>query len=98
MFNIKRNKEEVKMYYEIGDVCQKVINVDGFDFKLAVKKQDYSILVNVLDLEDRFIDGINITDENDLYTALDILNQSIYEWIEENTDERDRLINLVMRW
>ncbi|HHO6672525.1 TPA: DUF1108 family protein, partial [Staphylococcus aureus] len=81
-----------------GDVCQKVINVDGFDFKLAVKKQDYSILVNVLDLEDRFIDGINITDENDLYTALDILNQSIYEWIEENTDERDRLINLVMRW
>ncbi|HAR6734632.1 TPA: DUF1108 family protein, partial [Staphylococcus aureus] len=67
-------------------------------FKLAVKKQDYSILVNVLDLEDRFIDSINITDENDLYTALDILNQSIYEWIEENTDERDRLINLVMRW
>ncbi len=31
------------MYYKIGDVCQKVINVDGFDFKLAVKKQDYSI-------------------------------------------------------
>ncbi|HHC8799841.1 TPA: DUF1108 family protein [Staphylococcus aureus] len=86
------------MYYKIGGVCQKVINVDGFDFKLAVKKQDYSILVNVLDLEDRFIDSINITDENDLYTALDILNQSIYEWIEENTDERDRLINLVMRW
>ncbi|EYJ96510.1 phage protein [Staphylococcus aureus M13074] len=86
------------MYYEIGDVCQKVINVDGFDFKLAVKKQDYSILVNVLDLEDRFIDSINITDENDLYTALDILNQSIYEWIEENADDYDRLINLVMKW
>ncbi len=50
------------------------------------------------DLEDRFIDGINITDENDLYTALDILNQSIYEWIEENTDgKRDRLINLVIQ-
>ncbi|WP_053012940.1 DUF1108 family protein, partial [Staphylococcus aureus] len=57
-----------------------------------------SILVNVLDLEDRFIDSINITDENDLYTALDILNQSIYEWIENNTDEQDRLINLVMKW
>ncbi|CAC6181563.1 DUF1108 family protein [Staphylococcus aureus] len=86
------------MYYEIGDVCKKIINVDGFDFKLAVEKQDYSVLVNILDLEDRIIDAINITDENDLYTALDILNQSIYEWIEENTDERDRLINLVMRW
>ncbi|WP_214418172.1 DUF1108 family protein, partial [Staphylococcus aureus] len=21
-----------------------------------------------------------------------------YEWIEENTDEQDRLINLVMKW
>ncbi|HDF0675327.1 DUF1108 family protein [Staphylococcus aureus] len=86
------------MYYEIGDVCQKVINIDGFDFKLAVKKKDYSILVNILDLEDKFIDGINITNENDLYTALDILNQSIYEWIEENADDYDRLINLVMKW
>ncbi|MGF2913169.1 DUF1108 family protein, partial [Staphylococcus aureus] len=48
------------MYYEIGDMIRKNIHVNGFDFKLAVKKQDYSILVNVLDLEDRFIDGINI--------------------------------------
>ncbi|HDJ2790780.1 TPA: DUF1108 family protein [Staphylococcus aureus] len=86
------------MYYEIGDVYQKVINVDGFDFKLAVKKKDHSILVNILDLEDKFIDGINITNENDLYTALDILNQSIYEWIEENADDYDKLINLVMKW
>ncbi|WP_061386003.1 DUF1108 family protein, partial [Staphylococcus aureus] len=66
--------------------------------KLAVKKKDHSILVNILDLEDKFIDGINITNENDLYTALDILNQSIYEWIEENADDYDRLINLVMKW
>ncbi|HCD2486615.1 DUF1108 family protein, partial [Staphylococcus aureus] len=29
---------------------------------------------------------------------LDILKQSIYEWIENNTDEQDRLINLVMKW
>ncbi|HDH6008055.1 DUF1108 family protein, partial [Staphylococcus aureus] len=64
----------------------------------AVKKKDHSILVNILDLEDKFIDGINITNENDLYTALDILNQSIYEWIEENADDYDRLINLVMKW
>ncbi|WP_046467931.1 DUF1108 family protein, partial [Staphylococcus cohnii] len=39
-----------------------------------------------------------VVDENDLDTASDILNQAIDEWIEENTDEQDRLINLVMRW
>ncbi len=45
--------------------------------------------MNVLDLEDRIIDGINITDENDLYTALDILNQSIYEWIEKGAQTKE---------
>ncbi|EUK73297.1 hypothetical protein O430_02644, partial [Staphylococcus aureus M0298] len=48
--------------------------------------------------EGNSIDGILVSDENDLYTALDILNQSIYEWIEENADDYDRLINLVMKW
>ncbi|CAC6910453.1 phage protein [Staphylococcus aureus] len=27
-----------------------------------------------------------------------IRKKAIDEWIEENTDEQDRLINLVMRW
>ncbi|WP_214199358.1 DUF1108 family protein, partial [Staphylococcus aureus] len=26
------------MYYKTGDVCQKIINVDGFDFQLRVKR------------------------------------------------------------
>ncbi|HDM4056105.1 TPA: DUF1108 family protein, partial [Staphylococcus aureus] len=29
---------------------------------------------------------------------LDILKQSVYEWIENNTDEQDKLMNLVMKW
>ncbi|HDL8961327.1 TPA: DUF1108 family protein, partial [Staphylococcus aureus] len=42
--------------------------------------------------------GLLVSDENDLYTALDILKQSVYEWIENNTDEQDKLMNLVMKW
>ncbi|HDE3674548.1 TPA: DUF1108 family protein [Staphylococcus aureus] len=86
------------MYYKTGDVCQKIINVDSFDFRLRVKKRAYSVEIVVLDHEGNSIDGLLVSDENDLYTALDILNQSIYEWIEENADDYDRLINLVMRW
>ncbi|HDJ2896647.1 TPA: DUF1108 family protein [Staphylococcus aureus] len=86
------------MYYKTGDVCQKIINVDGFDFRLRVKKRAYSVEIVVLDPEGNSIDGLLVSDENDLYTALDILNQSIYEWIENNTDEQDKLMNLVMKW
>ncbi|HEA5874133.1 TPA: DUF1108 family protein, partial [Staphylococcus aureus] len=28
----------------------------------------------------------------------DAMHDVINEWIEENTDEQDRLINLVMKW
>lgn len=86
------------MYYKTGDVCQKIINVDGFDFRLRVKKRAYSVEIVVLDPERNSIDGLLVSDENDLYTALDILKQTIYEWIEFNTDEQDKLINLIMKW
>ncbi|HDF6486028.1 TPA: DUF1108 family protein [Staphylococcus aureus] len=86
------------MYYKTGDVCQKIINVDSFDFRLRVKKRAYSVEIVVLDHEGNPIDGLLVSDENDLYTALDILKQSIYEWIENNTDEQDKLINLIMKW
>lgn len=86
------------MYYKTGDVCRKIINVDGFDFQLRVKKHNFSVEIVVLDHEDNSIDGIIVSDENDLYTALDILKQSIYEWIENNTDEQDKLMNLFMKW
>ncbi|MGJ8906092.1 DUF1108 family protein [Staphylococcus aureus] len=86
------------MYYKTGDVCQKIINVDSFDFRLRVKRHNFSVEIVVLDHEDNFIDEIIVSDENDLYTALDILKQSIYEWIENNTDEQDKLMNLVMKW
>ncbi|HEG9735055.1 TPA: DUF1108 family protein, partial [Staphylococcus aureus] len=79
-------------------VCQKIINVDGFDFRLRVKKRAYSVEIVVLDPERNSIDGLLVSDENDLYTALDILKQTIYEWIEFNTDEQDKLINLIMKW
>ncbi|AKC04625.1 TPA: DUF1108 family protein [Staphylococcus aureus] len=85
------------MYYKTGDVCQKIINVDGFDFRLRVKKRAYSVEIVVLDPERNSIDGLLVSDENDLYTALDILKQTIYEWIEFNTDEQDKLINLIMK-
>ncbi|HCX9743845.1 TPA: DUF1108 family protein, partial [Staphylococcus aureus] len=37
-------------------------------------------------------------DLSELYFATDAMRDVINEWIEENTDEQDRLINLVMKW
>ncbi|HFQ2300276.1 TPA: DUF1108 family protein, partial [Staphylococcus aureus] len=49
------------MYYKTGDVCQKIINVDGFDFRLRVKKRAYSVEIVVLDPERNSIDGLLVS-------------------------------------
>nr|WP_262981905.1 DUF1108 family protein [Staphylococcus aureus] len=41
---------------------------------------------------------INSSLKNLLLIRVYTTKQSIYEWIENNTDEQDRLINLVMKW
>lgn len=45
MFNIKWKMEEVKMYYEIGEIICKNIYVNGFDFKLFILKGYMGILI-----------------------------------------------------
>ncbi|WP_250663614.1 DUF1108 family protein, partial [Escherichia coli] len=86
------------MYYEIGDMIRKNIHVNGFDFKLFILKGHMGISIQVKDMNNVPIKHAYVVDENDLDMASDLFNQAIDEWIEENTDEQDRLINLVMRW
>ncbi|HCY8981535.1 TPA: DUF1108 family protein [Staphylococcus aureus] len=86
------------MYYEIGEIVRKDINVSGFNFKLSILKGHKGISIQILDINNVPIEHAYVVDENDLGMASDLFNQAIDEWIEENTDEQDRLINLVMRW
>ncbi|HCV2006866.1 TPA: DUF1108 family protein, partial [Staphylococcus aureus] len=65
------------MYYKIGDVCQKVINVDGFDFKLFILKGHMGISIQVKDMNNVPIKHAYVVDENDLDMASDLFNQAI---------------------
>lgn len=84
------------MYYESGEVSKKIIKVDGFNFILKVHRDNWVVNVEINDIYNKFIDATNISDESEVNTAIEILNQSIYEWIENNTDEADRIINKVL--
>ena len=86
------------MYYEIGEIIRKNIHVNGFDFKLFILKGHMGISIQVKDMNNVPIKHAYVVDENALDMASDLFNQAIDEWIEENTDEQDRLINLVMKW
>lgn len=88
------------MYYKINDESKKIINVQGFQFILRVRKvTQFEVNVSIETIEQELVDEIVVADEElGVNTAREILEQSVFNWLEENTDEADRVISTVMQW
>lgn len=88
------------MYYRINDESKKVINVHGFQFILRDRKMtQFEVNISVETLEQDVIDEISIVDEElGVRYAHEFLEQSVFKWIDENTDEADRVMSAVMTW
>lgn len=88
------------MYYRINDESKKVINIQGFQFILRVRKMtQFEVNISIETLDSLSIDEILVADEElGVYTAREILEQSVFKWIDENTDEADRVMSAVMTW
>lgn len=87
------------MYYEIGTTKSKVIKLSGFNFKINLYKHEDNIEVTLVNESNEYIDSVPIYDEYaGIATAQEILEYSAYIWIEQNTDEADRIMNRVMQW
>ncbi|MDK9859242.1 DUF1108 family protein [Staphylococcus equorum] len=88
------------MYYRINDESKKVINIQGFQFILRVRKMtQFEVNISIETLDRLSIDEILVADEElGVNTAREILEQSVFKWIDENTDEADRVMSAVMTW
>lgn len=88
------------MYYKINDESKKIINVQGFQFILRVRKvTQFEVNVSIETIEQELVDEIVVADEElGVNTAREILEQSVFNWLEENTDEADRVMSTVMKW
>ncbi|MBJ6292012.1 DUF1108 family protein [Staphylococcus aureus] len=86
------------MYYEIGEERVKPIKVDGFKFFMHAIKELNSVTIKVNSIDREEVYNIIVTDESGVQIAMENIYNAIYEWIEENTDEQDRLINMLTNW
>ncbi|AID01542.1 hypothetical protein BE24_05495 [Staphylococcus xylosus] len=88
------------MYYRINDESKKIINVQGFQFILRViKVAQFEVNVSIETIEQELVDEIVVADEElGVNAAREILEQSVFNWLEENTDEADRVMSKVMQW
>ncbi len=88
------------MYYKINDESKKIINVQGFQFILRVRKvTQFEVNVSIETIEQELVDEIVVADEElGVNATREILEQSVFNWLEENTDEADRVMSMVMKW
>lgn len=88
------------MYYRINDETKKIINIQGFQFILRVRKvTQFEVNVSIETIEQELVDEIVVADEElGVNAAREILEQSVFNWLEENTDEADRVMSKVMQW
>ncbi|WP_218047609.1 DUF1108 family protein [Staphylococcus nepalensis] len=88
------------MYYKINDESKKIINVQGFQFILRVRKvTQFEVNVSIETIEQELVDEIVVADEElGINAAREKLEQSVFNWLEENTDEADRVMSAVMKW
>ncbi|WP_323702057.1 DUF1108 family protein [Staphylococcus nepalensis] len=88
------------MYYKINDESKKIINVQGFQFILRVRKDtQFEVNVSIETVEQELVDEIVVADEElGVNAAREKLEQSVFNWLEENTDEADRVMSAVMKW
>ncbi|HCV7922300.1 TPA: DUF1108 family protein [Staphylococcus aureus] len=86
------------MYYKFGEIKNKIISFNGFEFKMSAMKRHDGISIQVKDMNNVPLKSFHVTDLSELYIAMDAMHDVVNEWIKENTDDYDRLINLVMKW
>lgn len=87
------------MYYKIGEIRTKFITVEGYKFRIKATRMQFSIKVELMDRYEQTIEEVDISDEHiGIDNGKDFLEQSVISWIDNNTDESDRIMNKVMQW
>lgn len=87
------------MYYSKGEIRTKFITVEGYKFRIKATRMQFSIKVELMDRYEQTIEEVDISDEHiGIDNCRDFLEQSVISWIDNNTDESDRIMNKVMAW
>ncbi|EGQ3124318.1 DUF1108 family protein [Staphylococcus pseudintermedius] len=80
------------MYFPKGEEYTGIIEVEGFKFRKHVTRQDDYILIEIADMTYRVIVETKVSDISDVDIAQEVINVAIYDFIEYQTDELDKVM------
>ncbi|GAB0211287.1 DUF1108 family protein [Staphylococcus pseudintermedius] len=80
------------MYFPNGEEFSGIIEVEGFKFRKHVTRQDDYILIEITDMTYRLVVDTKVYSLSDTDLAQEVINSAIYDFIEYQTDELDKVM------
>ncbi|PCF44212.1 DUF1108 family protein [Staphylococcus delphini] len=80
------------MYFPNGEKYSGIIEVEGFKFRKHVTRQDDYILIEITDMTYRVIAETKVYDVSDVDIAQEVINVALYDYIENQTDDLDKIM------
>ncbi|EGQ4398319.1 DUF1108 family protein [Staphylococcus pseudintermedius] len=80
------------MYFPKGEEYTGIIEVEGFKFRKHVTREDDYILIEVTDMTYKIIAETKVYDVSDVDIAQEVISAALYDYIEYQTDDLDKII------
>ncbi|EGQ3563713.1 DUF1108 family protein [Staphylococcus pseudintermedius] len=80
------------MYFPNGEEFSGIIEVEGFKFRKHVTRQDDYILIEIADMTYKIIAETKVYDVSDVDIAQEVISAALYDYIEYQTDDLDKIM------
>ncbi|PCF64545.1 DUF1108 family protein [Staphylococcus intermedius] len=80
------------MYFKNGEEYSGIIEVEGFKFRKHVTRQDDYILIEITDMTYKTVAETKVYDVSDVDIAQEVINVALYDYIENQTDDLDKIM------
>ncbi|HCG2157485.1 TPA: DUF1108 family protein [Staphylococcus pseudintermedius] len=80
------------MYFPNGEEFSGIIEIEGFKFRKHVTREEDYILIEVTDMTYRVIAETKVSDISDVDIAQEVISAALYDFIENETDDLDKIM------
>ncbi|WP_323697201.1 DUF1108 family protein [Staphylococcus pseudintermedius] len=85
------------MYFPNGEEFSGIIEVEGFKFHKHVTRQDDYILIEIADMTYKIVAETKVYDVSDVDIAQEVISAALYDYIENQTDDLDKIMALLIK-
>ncbi|EJG1266496.1 DUF1108 family protein [Staphylococcus pseudintermedius] len=80
------------MYFPNGEEFSGIIEIEGFKFRKHVTREEDYILIEVTDMTYKTVAETKVSDIPDIDIAQEVISAALYDFIENETDDLDRIM------